>query len=78
MFSSILSLLSGAVTLFNKVADAFRDKRLRQDGKNEQIVTDLSANAEQATNAAIIEEKNAVLTHDDLVDKLRRQTGASP
>lgn len=78
MIGAILSLASGAVSLFNKIADAFRDKKLREDGQNEQKVADLSANQEQVNNEAIIRDRNAALSHDALVDKLRKQTGVDP
>lgn len=78
MIGALLKLGGGLVDGFNKVMDYFRDKKLREDGQNEQKVADLSANQEQVNNEAIIRDRNAALGHVALVDKLRKQTGVDP
>lgn len=51
----IFGVADKALALFNKLADAFRDKKLRDEGASEQKLTDTQgvlANVEKA-NAAV-------------------------
>lgn len=73
-----LGIVSGAIKFLNFVAGRLQQHHDEINGTNAQKVSDLTANAEQATNAAIIEDHNAALDRDALADKLSKQTGVRP
>lgn len=55
MIPAILKIVSGAISLFNKLADALRDKKLRDEGATEQRLSDTQEvlkDVQAADNAA--------------------------
>lgn len=40
MLTALANILSGAISIANKVMDAFRDKKLRDEGAKEQQLSD--------------------------------------
>lgn len=73
-----LKAIAGAIGLADLWSKYFTKKDDQNTGRALQNCDALQANAEQATNAAIIEERNDALDHDALADKLSKQTGVRP
>ncbi len=73
-----LSIVSGAIKLFNYIAAALQQHHDEMNGRIAQNADDLTVNAKAAENAAIIEDRNAALPREQLVDRLHGQTGVSP
>lgn len=71
-------IIAGLVGLADKVAAIFKTKQDQAAGVAIQVAADQTANVEASKNAAMAAEHNAALDHDELVDKLRDQTGARP
>lgn len=74
----VLKAIAKAIGLADLWSKYFTKKDDQNTGRALERADTLQANAEQVTNAAIIEERNAALGHGALVDKLRRQTGVDP
>lgn len=75
---AILGIINGVISLANKTMAYFTKKDDQNTGRQLQNADNLTANAKADENAAIIEDRNAALSRDALIDKLRGQTGVRP
>lgn len=75
---ALLGIINGVISLANKAMSYFTKKDDQNTGRQLQTVDNLTANAKADENAAIIQDGNAALTRQQLIDKLHRQTGANP
>lgn len=72
------TIIAKALALANTLAAYFKTKQDQDAGVAIQRSADLTANAKASTDATVIHEHNAALSRDQLVERLRDQTGVDP
>ncbi len=73
-----LSIVSGAIKLFNFIASALQQHHDEMNGRIAQNADNQAASLKADQDAEIISERNASLDRQSLASKLHEQTGVSP